>query len=1054
MRNSIGMALLNSTFMMKKLTFYAFILTVFISSYNGLSREVNNPNPLLTSISTNTYDYQPLRKYVSLRPGYEIADLSHSNFRQIFGCLVDFTVNVDAGTCGAVVTWIEPTTSDNSVFTITQTSGPTRGSFFPLGQTTVIYTETDTTEITPDTYCSFVITVEDNEAPTLTPAADQNVNLDTNCEITIPDVTGSSTDNCGTASITQLPTAGSTIASSHNGTVIVTVTATDTSGNTDVEIVTLTALDNIPPTPDVAILADLTDECSVNALTAPTATDNCGGTVTVTHNATLPISTQGTTLVTWTYADTNGNTSIQTQNVVITHNTAPIADVTPLDDVIAQCEVTALTPPTATDNCTTVTVTNNATLPISAQGTTLVTWTYADTNGNTSTQTQNVVITDNTAPIADVTPLDDVIAQCEVTALTPPTATDNCGGTITGTTTTTLPVSTQGPTLITWTYDDGNGNASTQTQNVVITDTTDPIIPSLADVTVGQCSGTPLAPTTTDNCAGTITGTTSTTFPITAQGLTVVTWTFDDGNGNVVTADQNVTVNNTTLPNTPTLADVTGECTATATIPTTTDNCGASITGTTTDPLTYNTQGSFIITWTFDDGNGNSITVGQNVIIDDITPPAIPTLADVIGQCTATATVPTTTDNCGATITGTTTDPLTYNTQGTHTITWNFNDGHGNSITVNQNVIIDDITAPVPNVATLPNITAECSATLVAPTATDNCSGTLTATSTDPLTYNTQGTYTVNWTYDDGHGNMSTQTQTVIIDDVSAPVFTSCPSSVSRNNDIDTCGAVVNYTIPTATDNCGTATVVQTDTTGLTSGSLFPIGTTTLEYTATDDQGISSICSFTITITDSEIPTIICPPAVTVNADANCEATSVTLGTPTTNDNCGVATVTNDLAGQLPLPVGTHTITWTVEDTAGLTATCTQQVTVVDVTPPVITCPIPSAFYNTDAGQCTASLSFNATATDNCNGSPLISYEIGGTPVTFPYTFSLGTTNVVVISDDGNGLSSTCNFDVVVEDHEAPTAICQPITVTLDASGNANIVASDLDNGSFDNCSS
>src|SRR5690606_8907169 len=131
-----------------------------------------------------------------------------------------------------------------------------------------------------------------------------------------------------------------------------------------------------------------------------------------------------------------------------------------------------------------------------------------------------------------------------------------------------------------------------------------------------------------------------------------------------------------------------------------------------------------------------------------------------------------------------------------------------------------------------------------------------------------------------------------------------------------------------------------------------------------------------------------------------------------------------------------------------------QQVTVVDVTPPVITCPTPSAFYNTDAGQCTASLSFNATATDNCNGSPLISYEIGGTPVTFPYTFSLGTTNVVVIADDGNGLSSTCNFDVVVEDHEAPTAICQPITVTLDASGNANIVASDLDNGSFDNCSS
>ncbi|MBO3100343.1 hypothetical protein, partial [Gelidibacter pelagius] len=104
----------------------------------------------------------------------------------------------------------------------------------------------------------------------------------------------------------------------------------------------------------------------------------------------------------------------------------------------------------------------------------------------------------------------------------------------------------------------------------------------------------------------------------------------------------------------------------------TTDNCGATITGTTSDPLTYSTQGTHVITWNFDDGNGNSINVNQNVIIDNITNPAIPTLADVTGECSATATVPTTTDNCGATITGTTSDPLTYSTQGTHVITWNF----------------------------------------------------------------------------------------------------------------------------------------------------------------------------------------------------------------------------------------------------------------------------------------------------------------------------------------------------------------------------------------------
>ena len=56
-------------------------------------------------------------------------------------------------------------------------------------------------------------------------------------------------------------------------------------------------------------------------------------------------------------------------------------------------------------------------------------------NGNTSTQIQNVIIDDITAPIADVATLADITAECEVVSITAPTATDNCGATITGTTT-------------------------------------------------------------------------------------------------------------------------------------------------------------------------------------------------------------------------------------------------------------------------------------------------------------------------------------------------------------------------------------------------------------------------------------------------------------------------------------------------------------------------------------------------------------------------------------------------------------------------------------------
>src|SRR5204863_8333364 len=66
----------------------------------------------------------------------------------------------------------------------------------------------------------------------------------------------------------------------------------------------------------------------------------------------------------------------------------------------------------------------------------------------------------------------------------------------------------------------------------------------------------------------------------------------------------------------------------------------------------------------------NSTGVNQNVIIQDITPPATLTLAEVTGECSASVTAPATTDNCAGVITGITTDPLSYNTPGTHVVHW------------------------------------------------------------------------------------------------------------------------------------------------------------------------------------------------------------------------------------------------------------------------------------------------------------------------------------------------------------------------------------------------
>ncbi|AFM03444.1 HYR domain-containing protein [Bernardetia litoralis DSM 6794] len=226
-------------------------------------------------------------------------------------------------------------------------------------------------------------------------------------------------------------------------------------------------------------------------------------------------------------------------------------------------------------------------------------------------------------------------------------------------------------------------------------DTTDPVIPVLTDINE-ECSSTPTAPTTTDICAGTITGTTTTTFPITAQGTTVVTWTFDDGNGNSITADQDVIIDDTTDPVIPVLADINEECSSTPTAPTTTDICAGTITGTTTTIFPITAQGTTVVTWTFDDGNGNSITADQNVIINDITNPTITAPSNITantdtGICTASGVAlgtPTGSDNCG-TPTFTNNAPAIFPI-GNTTVTWTADDGNGNTTTVNQTVTVSD----------------------------------------------------------------------------------------------------------------------------------------------------------------------------------------------------------------------------------------------------------------------------------------------------------------------------------------------------------------------------
>ena len=175
----------------------------------------------------------------------------------------------------------------------------------------------------------------------------------------------------------------------------------------------------------------------------------------------------GITTATYRVEDAAGNFTTCSFTVTVTDNIAPTVT---LSNVTAQCSVT-LTAPTASDNCAgTVTGTTNDAITYNAQGTFMVTWAFNDGNGNVTTRTQNVIIDDTIAPVANLASLPTLnMSGCQIDTLTPPTATDTCKGTINGTTTTTFPITTQGTTVVTWTYDDGNGNTTTQTQNIILT---------------------------------------------------------------------------------------------------------------------------------------------------------------------------------------------------------------------------------------------------------------------------------------------------------------------------------------------------------------------------------------------------------------------------------------------------------------------------------------------------------------------------------------------------------------------------------------------------------
>lgn len=700
----------------------------------------------------------------------------------------------------------------------------------------------------------------------------------------------------------------------------------------------------------------------------------------------------------------------------------PMPDVPVLDTIFAQCDTT-ISAPTATDGCVgQVTGTTNDPVSYSQFGTYLINWSYTDGSGNDTTQTQVVVVQDTQSPVPDVAELPVLRAECELQVTDIPTAMDYCAGAKTATTNDPLFYDEQGTYQIEWKYDDGHGNVQRQYQTVVIADTTAPVptlaqLPTLTD----PCSvAVSSSPTATDGCDGLLVGQTQDPLSYEASGTYVITWRFTDAQGNVATQDQTVIIADTEAP-VPMVAELStleAECELTVTQrPTAMDNCAQVVQATTSDPLYYDQQGTFFITWSYRDDSDNVTTQRQKVVIADTRQPepAMADLPDLIETCeVGIEEKPVAWDECVGEIVATTEDPLYYNEVGEHAITWTYDDGHGNTYTQIQRIRVEDPTAPEPLVPQLPTLYGSCAVDAMAEhLAKDECAGIVTARPEGHTYFNEPGQYRVIWVYDDGNDNVTTQEQWVIIRDEEAPMprvdslptlYGSCEVDADAQHWAD--------------DNCSGAILGR------------PIGPTYFgrqgEYEVVwvfeDEQKNSTTLTQKVVVSDTTAPAPIQGQLPALSGDCFVEVTSV----PQALDDCG-----NVISGETFDPlyydeVGEYAIAWHYADEVGNETWQVQTITVRDDDAP--TFEVPADMVVDTSAVIDASASGLA---DNCDPQPTLRYVLTGATVAegvgdaSQEDFGLGVTTVTYHATDQQGNVRRDSFTVEVKT-TTPTSIAAP----------------------------
>ncbi len=607
---------------------------------------------------------------------------------------------------------------------------------------------------------------------------------------------------------------------------------------------------------------------------------------------------------------------------------------------------------------------------------------------------------------------DDDEALVNAQALTPEASCNLKKKKITGVFTSSAECSTNGTYVNTWTFVDSYGRVSeVYEQTITIIDEKAPVFnENLPETEIAvNCDAVPEAAvlTATDNCDTSVTVNYSEEIKnqnaSCASNYTIVrTWTVSDCSGNSTTHSQTVKVSDTTAPVfTESLpeTEIAVSCDAVpeAAVLTATDNCDTSVVVNYTEEIknqnaSCTSNYTIIRNWTVSDCSGNSTAHSQTVKVSDTTAPVFTEGLPEIEIAVSCDTIPvaavlTAKDNCDLEVTVNYSEEIkNQNASCTSNYTivrnWTISDCSGNSTTHSQIVKVSDTIAPVFN-ESLPEaeIATSCDAVPEAAvlTATDNCDSSVVVNYSEEIQDQNAScisNYTIirNWTVSDCSGNSTTHSQTVKVNDTTAPVFT---ESLPESEITASCDAVPEATILTATDNCDTeVTVNYSEEIKNQDASCTSNYTIIRNWTVSDCSGNSTTHSQTVKVSDTTAP-VFTESLPEIEIAMSCDAVPV-AAVLTATDNCDsnvTVNYTEETKDQDTNCASNYTIirTWTVSDCSGNSTTHSQTVKVSDTTAPVFTESLPET--EIEASCDTIPEAAVLTATDNCDTSVTVNYS-------------------------------------------------------------------------------